>query len=75
MGKFSCYGCEKRHAGCHATCETYRKEKAAHEAEKEEERRAKKINDGLNAHMFECIAKCKGKKGRRWDGKEGRNIE
>lgn len=43
----SCYGCEKRHIGCHATCEDYLKERAERDAlnekiraEKEKEKAA-----------------------------------
>ena len=34
-----CFGCEKRHVGCHATCEAYIECKAAYEKEKEELKR------------------------------------
>lgn len=35
--KFSCKGCTKRTVGCHATCETYIKEKAENDRAREEE--------------------------------------
>lgn len=31
---FSCKGCTERHPGCHATCETYKRERAEYEKQK-----------------------------------------
>lgn len=73
--KFSCYGCDKRHAACHATCETYKKEKAAHEAQKEKEWKEKKVQRGLNDHAVTAIERNRKRMGVRWNGKEGRNVE
>lgn len=72
---FSCYGCTNRHAACHATCEIYKREKAAHEAQKDREREAKRIQSGLNDHVVAFVRKAKSKRGKKWNGKEGRNIE
>lgn len=73
--KFSCYGCTKRHAACHATCETYKKEKAAHEAEKAKELEKKLIQRRLNDHAARAIQRSRAMAGRKWNGKEGRNVE
>lgn len=40
----SCYGCEKRHIGCHATCEDYLKYRAERDA-LNEQIKAEKIKD------------------------------
>jgi hypothetical protein len=53
MSEFSCHGCTARAAGCHATCETYKKEKAAHEAKKAQEN-MKKTAD---SYMYDTIHK------------------
>lgn len=37
----SCYGCEKRHINCHASCEDYLKEKAERDALNEKIRLAR----------------------------------
>ena len=34
--EFTCHGCQRRQAGCHACCETYREEKVRHDAQKAE---------------------------------------
>ena len=70
MAEFSCYGCEKRHAGCHATCETYKIEKAAHEARKEEERKQRDIECALTQHAMNTIARHRKKQGKKWNGRE-----
>lgn len=70
MAEFSCYGCEKRHAGCHATCETYKKEKEAHEARKEKERKQRETEAGLLQHSMNAIARNRKKQGKKWNGRE-----
>lgn len=73
--KFSCYGCPDKRGGCHAECEIYKREKAAHEAEKAERDRKKHITQGLNDHAIRAAARNKKRAGRGWNGGENRNVE
>jgi hypothetical protein len=70
MTEFSCYGCEMRRAGCHATCEIYKAEKAVHEARRKEERKQRNIEIGLTAHAMDTISRHRKKQGKRWNGRE-----
>ena len=40
-----CYKCEKRHPGCHANCEEYKRQKAAWNEQKEAASKEKSKND------------------------------
>lgn len=55
--EFSCHGCEKRAAGCHATCDTYKEEKARYDAQKAEIDKKKAINDGIYRQRSKAVAK------------------
>lgn len=45
---FSCKDCEEKHGGCHATCETYKREKKAFEEKMEIERKRRAIDNGIH---------------------------
>ena len=49
--KNCCYGCDKRHVGCHSTCEEYLKEHKRHMAEKEKEQKARVRDYQYNDYM------------------------
>lgn len=49
-----CKDCKKRSAGCHAVCESYKKEKAEHEKFREEE--TKKRLTSYNLYGQRCKA-------------------
>lgn len=55
--EFSCHGCEKRTAGCHAACETYKEEKARYDAQKAEIDKQKAIKDGVYRQRVRAVAK------------------
>lgn len=47
-----CYYCKtERHPGCHATCERYKAEKAAREAEQESIRRKKSQERSMESYQ------------------------
>lgn len=72
---FSCKGCPDRHPGCHAKCEKYNREKAAHEAEKAEAAKKAAIQNGLTSYQIGVCRRNVARKGRGWNGKEARNVE
>lgn len=63
MTVFSCYGCEKRSGECHATCETYKKEKSEHDKRKAE--RDKKRTADMGVYDERSIAVHKANRKRR----------
>lgn len=71
MSDFSCKGCGSRHSGCHAKCEKYIAEKAAHEEKRAAERKAKNIEMGLDAHTFRAIERNAKRYGRQGPSKFG----
>ena len=50
--KSKCYGCEKRHPGCHDKCEDYRAWKAAIDAENEKIRAEKKDYEDFGDYQY-----------------------
>ena len=44
---YSCKDCQQRYPGCHGKCETYKREKAAHEEERAALNREREIQHGL----------------------------
>lgn len=54
---FSCKDCKDRFPGCHGTCETYKQEKAEFDRKKEELRKRKDIEAGLNQHFYDSFHK------------------
>ena len=72
---FTCRGCTARYGGCHAKCETYKREKAEYERLREEQAKNKRVEAGLRHYTFCQMAKSQKGKGRAWNGKEGRNVE
>ena len=54
---FSCKDCQQRHPGCHSKCETYKKEKAEHEAQLEAARRERNVKQGLYEQRTAAISK------------------
>lgn len=40
---YSCKDCQQRYPGCHGKCETYKKEKAAHEEQRAAQKREREI--------------------------------
>ena len=47
-----CFGCEKRAAGCGATCEAFQTERAARHAEYDKrQRKAKQVEAEIEVHM------------------------
>lgn len=51
----SCYGCEKRTPGCHATCEEYEADVQDNEIRKEMIRKGKHLDQDLNDREFERV--------------------
>ena len=51
MGRFSCKGCQKRHVGCHATCETHIKEQEEHARLKAIEDKNKMVDRDFISHI------------------------
>ena len=58
-----CYGCEDRHAECHAGCERYAAWKAEHEAEKDE--RYRRERPAIMTTTYKVDTALKNKKRRR----------
>lgn len=52
-----CKNCTERQVGCHGSCKRYQKEKAAHDALKEEEREIKEFNGQFVRMAREAIDK------------------
>lgn len=52
-----CFQCPDRFPGCHGKCEKYIQQKADFEKTKEETRKKRDIEHGLNASIYECIQK------------------
>ena len=54
-----CHGCmvPKRHPGCHDTCPEYLKERAEHEARKEEDYKRRQLVQNLNEQRYQAIHK------------------
>jgi hypothetical protein len=59
---FSCKDCQQRHDGCHATCETYKTERAAYLERKAAYDRERYINGELVGQRSDAVAKIKKKK-------------
>ena len=70
QGKFSCKGCPDKKGGCHATCETYKREKAAHEARRAENARIGAIQGGLTSYQIGVADRKRKRMGRRQYGKD-----
>lgn len=56
-----CYKCEKRHEGCHGTCEDYLRERKALDEYNEEQRKIKQDRQNYNEIKRFAIAKTKRK--------------
>ena len=59
---FSCYGCNTKHAGCHAECETYKRERIIYEqkkAEYDKYREAEYYLNNANANRRDRAAKAR----------------
>ena len=68
--KFSCKDCPDRHPGCHAACEKYKAEKAAHEAIRAENARIGAIKGGLTSYQITIAQRNRKRAGRRQHGKD-----
>ena len=55
--EFSCKGCGNRYPGCHASCETYIKEKAEWEEIKAKIAQDKAISGGLAEQRYKAVHK------------------
>ena len=55
--KPSCKGCEKRHVGCHITCEEYKEFRATLDKEKESRIEAQKVNDVMDRYTISRVDK------------------
>ncbi len=55
--KSSCKGCEKRHVGCHTTCEDYKDFRATLDKEKEARIEAQKVNDVMDRYTISRVDK------------------
>ena len=55
--EFSCHRCQNRSPGCHGSCETYKKEKAAYDEQKAKFDKQKAINDGVYGQRAKSVEK------------------
>lgn len=53
----SCQNCEKRHIGCHATCEDYKEYLKQNEAKKRKITKEKQTNAIVTGFVIDCINK------------------
>jgi hypothetical protein len=67
MGNFTCKGCEKRHVGCHSTCEKYKAESEKDKRMKAEA--AKFYKEQRDANTYE---KCRAIKIARKNSRDGK---
>lgn len=56
-----CYKCEKRHVGCHGSCEDYLRERKALDEFNEEQRKIKQVRQSYNEIKRFTIEKTKRK--------------
>lgn len=75
MAIYSCMGCEKRHPGCHAECETYKREKAAHDEQKAAEDRRRAVSMGITEQRTAAVAKAMRKRKKRSQSGKRKVIE
>lgn len=54
---YSCKDCQQRYPGCHGKCETYKKEKAAHEEQREAQKREREIRQGLYMQRSSAVTR------------------
>lgn len=68
MGIKCCLGCvaPKRFPGCHGTCPEYIKEKALHDAAREEDFKVRSVKNGLTSQKFRGVGKAEKHKRKRW---------
>jgi hypothetical protein len=55
---FSCMGCQERFPGCHGTCAKYKKERTEYDKRKEETKKKRDIEAGLNNYFYDSFHKC-----------------
>lgn len=63
----SCYGCSRRHLGCHDKCEEYQKEKEKRDSLREKEKKARAGYRALERSSFKgAESRIRGKRERRY---------
>ena len=50
----SCLNCEKRHVGCHSSCEEYAEFKRNSSEQKETKRKQKELQNIVSGYVFEA---------------------
>ena len=59
----SCKGCERRHVGCHGTCEDYLQEQEERKRRNDQLFKAKNLDRALTSREFIRMERAKKKKG------------
>ena len=65
----SCLNCEKRHVGCHSSCEEYAEFKRNSSEQKEIKRKQKEIQNIVYNYVFESRDRQKRRNGKKWQSK------
>ena len=67
--KMSCLNCEKRHVGCHSSCEEYAEFKRNSSEQKEIKRKQKELQNIVYNYVFESRDRQKRRNGKKWQSK------
>ena len=67
--KMPCLNCEKRHVGCHSSCEEYAEFKRNSSEQKEIKRKQKELQNIVYNYVFESRDRQKRRNGKKWQSK------